>query len=65
MRLYQAPRPITRILQPNRRLTGPLGTTPDYLEVWDIEIDEGQPFTTADVEASASVVLLGKTVADN
>jgi putative ABC transport system permease protein len=39
-----------------------LGTTPDYRAIRDIEIEEGQPFTVADVEATAAVALLGKTV---
>lgn len=42
-----------------------LGVTPDYLAIRDIEVAEGQPFTNADVEAAASVALLGKTVIDN
>ena len=42
-----------------------LGTTPDYLPIRDIEIEEGQPFTSTDVEAAAKVALLGKTVIDN
>jgi putative ABC transport system permease protein len=42
-----------------------LGTTPDYLSIRDIRIDQGQPFTTADVDAAAKVALLGKTVVDN
>jgi len=42
-----------------------LGTTPDYLEIRDIEIDKGQPFTASDVELAAKVALLGKTVIDN
>ncbi len=42
-----------------------LGTTPDYLAIREIEIEEGQPFTSSDVESSASVALLGKTVIDN
>ena len=42
-----------------------MGATPDYLPIRDIEIEEGQPFTSADVESTASVALLGKTVADN
>ena len=42
-----------------------LGTTPDYLAIRDIEIEEGQPFTTADVESSAGVALLGTTVINN
>jgi putative ABC transport system permease protein len=40
-----------------------LGTTPDYLTIRDLQVDEGQPFTTADVDAAAKVALLGKTVA--
>src|SRR5579871_2115266 len=42
-----------------------MGSTPDYLIVRDIEIQEGQPFTAADVESTAGVALLGKTVVDN
>ncbi|MGP0071461.1 MAG: ABC transporter permease [Bryobacteraceae bacterium] len=42
-----------------------LGTTPDYLPIRDIEIEEGQPFTSADVDSTAGVALLGKTVIDN
>ncbi len=42
-----------------------LGTTPDYLSIRDLQIQEGRPFTTADVDAAAKVALLGKTVVDN
>ena len=42
-----------------------LGTTPDYLSIRDLQIEEGQPFTTTDVDAAAKVALLGKTVVDN
>ncbi len=42
-----------------------LGTTPDYLKVRDLEIEKGQAFTAADVEADSKVALLGKTVVDN
>jgi putative ABC transport system permease protein len=42
-----------------------LGTTPDYLSIRDLQVDEGQPFTTADVDSAAKVALLGKTVAGN
>ncbi len=42
-----------------------MGTTPDYLTIRDAEIDQGQPFTTGDVEAATKVALLGKTVVDN
>src|SRR5215469_2028648 len=41
------------------------GTTPDYLNIRDIEVSSGQPFTQSDVDSSAKVCLLGKTVADN
>ena len=42
-----------------------MGTTPDYLTIRDLGIEEGQAFTVADVESAAKVALLGKTVADN
>ena len=42
-----------------------LGTTPDYLSIRDLQIQDGQPFTTADVDAAAKVALRGKTVVDN
>jgi len=42
-----------------------MGATPDYLPIRDIEIEEGEPFTASDVESTASVALLGKTVIDN
>jgi putative ABC transport system permease protein len=42
-----------------------MGTTPDYLAIRDLGIQEGQPFTTSDVDAAAKVALLGKTVIDN
>ena len=41
------------------------GTTPDYLVVRDAGLDSGQPFTNQDVDASAKVALLGKTVVNN
>ena len=41
-----------------------LGTTPAYLSIRDLQVEEGQPFTTADVDAAAKVALLGKTVAE-
>ncbi len=42
-----------------------LGTTPEYLSIRDIEIETGQPFTTSDVDSTAPVALLGKTVVNN
>ena len=41
------------------------GTTPDYLAVRDLRIQEGQAFTTQDVDGATKVALLGKTVVDN
>ena len=49
----------------NNWATQLLGTTPDYLAIRDLQIQEGQPFTSADVDAAAKVALLGKTVIDN
>ena len=42
-----------------------LGTTPDYLPIRELVIDQGQTFTNADVDSAAKVALLGKTVVDN
>ena len=42
-----------------------LGTTPDYLSIRDLAVEEGQAFTGADVDAAAKVALIGKTVAGN
>ena len=42
-----------------------VGTTPDYLAIRDLEIENGQAFTNADVDSAAKVALLGKTVIDN
>jgi putative ABC transport system permease protein len=42
-----------------------MGTTPDYLTIRDLKIDSGQPFTQQDVDSSAKVALLGKTIVDN
>jgi ABC-type antimicrobial peptide transport system permease subunit len=38
------------------------GTTPAYLEVRDLHVEEGEPFTDRDVIASAPVCLIGKTL---
>ncbi len=42
-----------------------LGTTPEYLSVRDLEIEQGQAFLSSDVDAAAKVALLGKTVTGN
>jgi len=49
----------------NNWATQVVGTTPDYLLIRDQELETGQPFTTQDVDASAKVALIGKTVANN
>jgi len=49
----------------NNWATQIMGSTPDYLTIRDVSIEEGQAFTSADVDAAAKVALLGKTVVDN
>src|SRR6202040_3338372 len=66
----QAAAPVSRggaqvIYGNNNWGTQIVGTTPDYLSIRDLQMEEGQPFTNADVDAAAKVALLGKTVADN
>ncbi len=39
-----------------------MGVTPDYLAIRDLEIQSGQAFTNSDVDSSAPVALLGRTV---
>jgi putative ABC transport system permease protein len=41
------------------------GTTPEFLYIRDMQISAGEAFTPEDVDSSAKVALLGKTVADN
>ena len=42
-----------------------LGTTPDYLPIRDLGIEQGQAFTTSRRGGATKVALLGKTVVDN
>ena len=42
-----------------------MGTTPDYLPIRDLSMQEGQAFSDSDVEGATKVALVGKTVADN
>src|SRR5260370_6985130 len=49
----------------NNWATQILGTTPDYLSIRDIQIQNGAPFTQQDVDSDAKVALLGQTVVDN
>lgn len=41
------------------------GTTPEYLQIRDLAVASGQPFTQQDVDGSSKVALIGKTVSDN
>ena len=41
------------------------GTTPGFLDVRDVSVAEGAPFTQQDVESASKVALLGPTVATN
>jgi putative ABC transport system permease protein len=41
------------------------GVSPDYLSIRDIRIESGTTFTTEQVQSTAKVALLGKTVVDN
>lgn len=41
------------------------GISPDYLEIRQLKVKEGEMFTDNDIKSSAKVCLIGKTVADN
>ncbi len=41
------------------------GISPDYLEIRQLKVEDGNTFTEEDIRASAKVCLIGKTVADN
>lgn len=45
--------------------TSVTGTTPEYLEVRNFNVESGTFFTAKDVDTRARVAVLGKTVADN
>src|SRR5205807_2138127 len=49
----------------NNWATNVQGTTPDYLIIRDIGVQNGLSFTQQDVDADAKVALLGQTVVDN
>ena len=49
----------------NNWATSVMGTTPEYLEIRDLQIESGAAFTRQDVEGAAKVALLGRTVATN
>ena len=41
------------------------GIAPDYMEIRQLKVQDGEMFTDDDIKTSAKVCLLGKTVADN
>ncbi|MGH7370100.1 MAG: ABC transporter permease [Candidatus Methylomirabilaceae bacterium] len=41
------------------------GTVPEFLEIRDLELVSGRPFTSQDVDAATKVALVGQTVVDN
>ncbi len=41
------------------------GIAPDYLEIRQLKVQDGEMFTDEDVKTSAKVCVIGKTVADN
>src|ERR1041385_7138332 len=49
----------------NNWATQILGTTPEYLTIREITVDNGSPFTEQDVDSAAKVALLGQTVVNN
>lgn len=41
------------------------GISPDYMEIRQLKIEDGEMFTEEDIKTSAKVCVIGKTVADN
>ncbi len=41
------------------------GISPDYLEIRQLKLEDGEMFTDEDIKTSAKVCVIGKTVADN
>ena len=41
------------------------GVTPDYLEIRQLKVEDGEFFTEEDIKISAKVCVIGRTVADN
>jgi putative ABC transport system permease protein len=66
--LYAAPQQGNRqqlVYGSNNWQTQIRGTTPDYLPIRDIQIQEGTSFSLQDVDSAAKVAVLGQTVVDN
>ncbi len=41
------------------------GISPEYLDIRQLKVDDGEMFTDEDIKSSAKVCVIGKTVADN
>lgn len=53
------------VYQTNNWATIIYGTTPGFLEVRDLSVEEGAPFSNQDVDSANKVALLGQTVVTN
>jgi putative ABC transport system permease protein len=53
------------VYENNNWATIVFGVTPGYLEVRDLSVGEGAPFSQQDVDSANKVALLGKTVVNN
>ncbi len=42
-----------------------MGVSPDYLDIRKLELDKGSMFTERDIQSSAKVCIVGKTITDN
>lgn len=41
------------------------GVSPDYLEIRQLSVEEGEMFTESDIQTAAKVCVIGKTIVDN
>lgn len=76
LRAIQTELPAVRAAAPRLRLpvqalaaelnwgTVAYGVTPDYFDIRDWPVNEGEPLTQSDVDAAANVAVLGQTVVD-
>lgn len=61
-----AKRDVLQIVSGNKNWNGPVnGISPSYLVIRDWSFAGGGPFTQADMDTAARVVLIGQTVAEN
>lgn len=60
---FRGGRPTAIYGNRNYQISQLQGSTEDYSRIWDWEIAEGRDITAADLERSASVALIGSTIA--